>query len=285
MTEGITPGIRQGDGIAALEALPPGSVDLVFTDPPFNIGYRYDDHDDRMKPEDYLAFTAAWTAAAARALTPAGSLVVVIGDEYADELGLLARGRWAVGDIPPRPRDQRLVQKQVIVWYYTFGVHCSGRLTRSHTLLKHFVRPGDRDVWNRPRVPSARQRIYRDKRATAGGRTPDDVWILRPQDHDSPLCTPAEDTWHVPRVCGTHRERIPGAPNQLPEALVDRVIGMTTRPGALVVDPFTGSGTIPCVAKRRGRVAVGFDKSATDVERATSRWEQTIPQPHQEIAS
>ena len=37
--------INQGDCITLMESLPEGSVDLVFADPPFNIGYEYDEYD------------------------------------------------------------------------------------------------------------------------------------------------------------------------------------------------------------------------------------------------
>ena len=56
-----------GDCIEVLGRLPAGSADLVFADPPFNIGYQYDVYDDRRAKEDYLAWSEQWLACRRRA--------------------------------------------------------------------------------------------------------------------------------------------------------------------------------------------------------------------------
>src|SRR5689334_12248341 len=52
--------ILQGDSIQVLNSGPEGWIDLVFADPPFNIGYLYDGYDDRKKTDDYLNFSRDW---------------------------------------------------------------------------------------------------------------------------------------------------------------------------------------------------------------------------------
>src|SRR5213078_3144066 len=86
------------DCITGLAGLDAGSVDLVFADPPFNIGYDYDVYDDRRVKADYLGWTEKWIAAAVRVLSPTGSFFLAIGDEYVaehkvrlDALGLTLR--------------------------------------------------------------------------------------------------------------------------------------------------------------------------------------------------
>ena len=54
--------IVTGDCLDVLPTLPAGCADLVFADPPFNIGYRYDVYDDRKKRPDYLAWADRWLA-------------------------------------------------------------------------------------------------------------------------------------------------------------------------------------------------------------------------------
>ena len=46
--------IVQGDSIQILNEGPEGWVDLVFADPPFNIGYLYHDYDDEKDVDEYL---------------------------------------------------------------------------------------------------------------------------------------------------------------------------------------------------------------------------------------
>ena len=74
------------------------------------------------------------------------------------------------------------------------------------------------------------------------------------------LFAPSSDTWFVSRVCGTFKERT-GHPCQMPEAVLERIIRVATRPGALVLDPFAGSGTTLAAAKRLGRRWLGVELS------------------------
>ena len=49
------------------------TIDLVFADPPFNIGYEYDEYHDRQDDDEYVAWSRAWIAEVHRILKPAGS--------------------------------------------------------------------------------------------------------------------------------------------------------------------------------------------------------------------
>ena len=70
-----------GDSIKVLHDGPEGWVDLVFADPPFNIGYDYDVYDDKREAEHYLDWTRRWGAAVRRVLKPSGAFWLAIGDE------------------------------------------------------------------------------------------------------------------------------------------------------------------------------------------------------------
>ena len=73
--------IHQGDCIQLLEQLKKGSVDLVFADPPFNIGYDYDVYDDQRQADDYLKWCRKWIKGVHRALKDDGTFWLAIGDE------------------------------------------------------------------------------------------------------------------------------------------------------------------------------------------------------------
>jgi site-specific DNA-methyltransferase (adenine-specific) len=240
----------QGDCLEGLAQCPEGSVDLVFADPPFNIGYEYDQYDDRKEADQYLDWTRLWGRALTRALKPTGTFWLAIGDEYAAELKLIFQ------------KELGFTCRSWVIWYYTFGVNCKRKFSRSHAHLFHFVRDADCFTFNADaiKVPSARQLVYADARASAGGRLPDDTWILRPQDLPAGF-EPGGDTWYFPRVCGTFKERAGWHGCQMPEQLLGRIVQVSSNPGDVVVDPFGGSGTTLTVAKKLGRRWFGCELS------------------------
>ncbi|HSQ58172.1 MAG TPA: DNA methyltransferase [Gemmata sp.] len=249
-----------GDSIEELGRLPEGCADLVFADPPFNIGYEYDVYHDRRAKADYLTWADKWLAAATRVLSPSGSFFLAIGDEFAaehkvrlDALGLTLRS-W-------------------IVWHYTFGVNCSKKFNRSHAHIFYYVRDPRRYTFNADaiRVPSARQTTYADRRANPVGKLPDDTWVLRPQETDAHFREDS-DTWYVPRVCGTFKERV-AHPCQMPEAVLERIVRVASNRGDLVLDPFAGSGTTLAVAKKLGRRYLGVELSRVYAEGVRRRLE------------
>jgi site-specific DNA-methyltransferase (adenine-specific) len=248
------------DCIQGLEQLDAGTVDLAFADPPFNIGYDYDVYNDRRDSESYLDWSKKWMGAVCRALKPTGTFWLAIGDEYAAELKIIAQ------------RELGLTCRSWVVWYYTFGVNCKKKFSRSHAHLFHFVKDAKKFTFNDKaiRVPSARQTTYGDGRANPDGRLPDDTWILRPQDVESGF-RPDEDTVYFPRVAGTFKERAGFHGCQMPEQLLGRIIRLCSNPGDLVLDPFAGSGTTLAVAKKLGRRWLGFELSEKYAKKAAER--------------
>jgi site-specific DNA-methyltransferase (adenine-specific) len=240
--------IIHGDCVEHLAKLPPGSVDLAFADPPFNIGYEYDAYDDRRAKDEYLAWTETWLAAVRRVLGPTGAFFVAIGDEYAAETKI-------------RLDSLGLTLRNWIIWHYTFGVHCTKKFNRSHAHIFYYVVDPKSYTFNADevRVASARLTTYADRRANPAGKVPDDTWVLRPQETSKHFQAEA-DTWAVSRICGTFKERT-GHPCQMPEALLERIIRVASNPGHLVLDPFAGSGTTLAVAKRLGRRYLGVEFS------------------------
>ncbi len=248
------------DCLAGLKELESGCVDLAFADPPFNIGYDYDVYHDQLDGEKYIHWCRDWVGEVVRVLKPNGTFWLAIGDEYAAELKVMMQ------------QAHGLVCRSWVVWYYTFGVNCKTKFSRSHAHLFHMVKQADDFTFNSEavRVPSARQLVYGDSRANPTGRLPDDTWILRPQDVPDSFSS-EEDTWYFPRVCGTFKERAGWHGCQMPEQLLGRIIRACSNPNEVVLDPFAGSGTTLAVAKKLGRRYLGFELSPQYAERVEAR--------------
>ncbi len=256
--------IHQGDCIEGMQQVPDGVVDLAFADPPFNIGYEYDQYDDQLDDNKYLQWSRDWMSQIHRVLKSNGTFWLAIGDEYAAELKIEAQ---KIG----------FHCRSWVIWYYTFGVNCRKKFTRSHAHLFHFVKDRKDFVFNHEdlelRVPSARRLIYNDSRAAKNGRMPDDTWILRPQDCVDGF-NPDEDTWHFPRVAGTFKQRAGFHGCQMPEQLLGRIIRTCSNEGDVVFDPFSGSATTVAVAKKMGRDFFSFELSKEYVKQGTRRLDQ-----------
>ncbi len=263
--------VWDGDCLELLPALPEGCVDLLFADPPFNIGYGYDVYDDVRQKPDYLGWTERWLEAARRVLAPTGSMFVAIGDEYAAEMKVRLD---ALG----------LTMRNWIVWHYTFGVNCTKKFNRSHAHIFYYVADPKHFTFNADtvRVPSARMTTYADRRANPVGKLPDDTWVLRPQEDGDHFRSDA-DTWYVSRVCGTFKERT-SHPCQMPEALLERIISVASDPGQLVLDPFAGSGTTLAVAKRLRRKFLGIELSEGYAEGIRERLKSVKPEAEKPVS-
>ena len=262
--------IYQGDCIKQLANVEAGSVDLVFADPPFNIGYEYDVYDDVKSTDSYLGWCREWISGVYRALKEDGTFWLAIGDEYAAELKI-------------ESQNAGFHCRSWVIWYYTFGVNCANGFSRSHTHLFHFVKNPKKFTFVRPnpniRVKSARQLVYADARANPNGRLPDNTWITRPQDAPQSFRS-SHDTWFFSRVAGTFKEREGFHGCQMPEQLLGRIIRCSSLPNDLVLDPFGGSGTTLCVAKKLHRNFIGFELSEDYVQHIQKRLEETkIGQP------
>ncbi len=221
-----------GDCIEIMRTFPDKSVDLIFADPPFNIGIKYDVHNDNMSYEDYYNWSEKWIKETYRLLKNNGSIYIAIGDEFAAEINIILKRTG-------------FYYRNWIIWYYTFGQNQRKKFNRSHTHILYFTKEKEGFTFNDKniRIPSARQLIYKDKRANPLGKIPDDVWQFS-------------------RVCGTFKERIGKHPCQMPEDLLELIIKTSSKEGNLVLDPFGGTGTTVAVDKRLKRKFITIEISS-----------------------
>lgn len=225
--------IAQMDCVEFLDGLPAGSVDLLFADPPFNVGKDYG-HDIDDRRSDYFAWCAEWIGAGARALSEGGAFWQFN----------IPRNNVHIGKLMA---DAGLEFRHAVAVDWTASAPTSDRLLPRHQSLLYFTK-GKPRTFTRPRIPIPACRHcggdikdYGGKRKTMhpDGIAVGDVW---------------SDIFPVMHLKDKHREA-----NQLPERLLERVLTISSGPGDLVVDPFVGSGTTAAVATRMGRRFVGAD--------------------------
>ncbi|MBN9524797.1 MAG: site-specific DNA-methyltransferase [Alphaproteobacteria bacterium] len=225
-----------GDAAAVLGGLPDASVDLIVADPPYNLGKHYGNNIDRREAADYAAFTRAWTGQAARVLKPQGTLYSFMGMRFIARLYLMLE------------EELGLAPNGWITWHYTQGMGRTRGFSPRHEDILCFVKGHDYhfDI-DAVRVP---QKYFR-KRNNMAGANPGDVWTFS----------------HV-HYCAGERTR---HPTQKPEALIERLVRASSKPGDMIVDPFVGSGTTARVAQVLGRRCLGIDINPDYVEMSRHR--------------
>ena len=210
-------------------------ADLIIADPPFNMNFKYDIYQDKKPISTYIGWCRDWINQCIKLLQNNGNLLICMGDEHVSEIDIMCR-------------NMGLYRRNWIIWHYNFGQ--SGTLdhrkgfTRSKTHILRFTKNKNKIYFNAPAVatPSARSKIYADKRADPRGKCPDDVFIFK-------------------RIAGTHVERVKGIGTQMPTQLLKVWINAMCKPDGVVFDPFSGSGASLIAAKMLGRKYLGVELS------------------------
>lgn len=220
--------VIEGDCLEVLERRDLRAT-CIFADPPDNIGLGYEGFSDDLKPVEYLR----WLDRVMRACV-----------QRADVFWLSFNAKWTmhVGALAYRlSTEYPDLDIKPCVQTFTFGQHRHSDLGNNHRPLWRFMKPGAKLYPDAIRVPSWRQENG-DPRADPRGRVPGDVFDF-------------------PRVTGNSKQRRPWHPTQLNEELVKRCLLLTTAPGDLVIDVFTGTGTTLRVAREIGRPSIGIELS------------------------
>ena len=248
--------IIKGDCVAALEALPDQSIDVIFADPPYNLQLggtlhrpdqslvdAVDDAWDQFASfEAYDAFTSAWLLACRRVLKPNGTIWVIGSYHNNFRVGATLQDLdfWILNDI---------------VWRKTNPMpNFKGR---------RFQNAHETMIWASRDAKAKSYTFNYDAMKAAN----DDVQMR--SDWLFPICNGGE------RLKGADGKKV--HPTQKPEALLARVLMASTKPGDIVLDPFFGSGTTGAVAKRLGRNFVGIEREQVYIDAALERIEAVEP--------
>jgi DNA modification methylase len=233
----------------------PGTVQLLYADPPFNLGVDYLMYSDRLSTSEYEEFSKRWVTVNSSLVRDGGWFVVCSPPELS-------------GVYESALKNSGFDFYDRVIWHRTFGNQSQNghRLSRAHTELLIYGRGLAQAHWDRVRVPSARLSIYGDKRADPSGKIPGTVWVIPDN--------PESSVWTVSMVCGTFKERVGWCKCQQPIKLVARVISALTDPEDLVIDPFSGAGTTALTCRILGRNCVSWDIDPAYIENGQKRVNQ-----------
>jgi len=212
------------------------SVDLIITDPPYGIKgdtlhkhyHRNEDHVVKgyveIPSEQYSTFSKQWIKQAERILKPGGSIYIVSG--YTNLYHILSA-----------LHSTSLEEVNHIIWKYNFGVYTKNKFISSHYHILYWVKPGGKPTFNTYATYGAQEKD------TSNGS-------LNYQDR--------EDVWII------NRDYKPGKQknkNELPVALLQKMIQYSSKEGDLICDLFLGGFSTATVALGMKRNIIGFEIS------------------------
>ena len=247
--------ILPGDSIELMNSLPAKSVDMIFADPPYNMqlgGELFrpdssfvegvtDEWDQFADARAYDDFTTAWLTAAKRVLKDDGTLTVIGSYHNIFRVGYILQnlGFWILNDI---------------LWIKDNPMpNMKGtRLCNAHETL----------IW----CSKSRNAKYTFN-----------YEAMKAFNEDKQL----RSDWYMP-ICSGHERLKDENGNKLhstqkPEALLYRLLMMTTKPGDIVLDPFFGTGTTGAVAKKLGRKFIGMERELRYIKGAKKRINAIVP--------
>lgn len=239
------------DCLEAMQALPPRTVNLTVTSPPYNIGKSYE---QRLSVSEYLSWCEKWMSCVHRLTHGNGAFWLNLG--Y-----LELEGRAKAVPIPYLLWDRcDFYLLQEVVWNYGAGVAATRMFSPRNEKFLWYVKSKSQYTFN---LDAVRDRNVKYPNQKKNGKL---------------KCNPEgknpTDVWQIPKVTSganrSSKERTPH-PAQFPLAVIDRIIKACSNAGELVMDPFIGSGTTALAAINNGRPVVGFELQPEYCELAATR--------------
>jgi adenine-specific DNA-methyltransferase len=246
-----------GDCLELLKQIPDGSIQLVVTSPPYNIGKEYE---KKLNLDQYLEQQANVIKECVRVLNEKGSICWQVGN-YVDNGSIIPLDTVLF----PIFHELGLVLRNRIIWHFEHGLHCSRRFSGRYETIIWFTRKSKDYVFNLDpvRVPQK----YPAKKYFKGPK--------KGQYSCNPLGKNPGDVWDIPNVKSNHVEKTEH-PCQFPVELIERLVLAMTNENDWVLDPFLGVGTSIIAALRHNRRGAGAETVQRYVEIARERIKKAI---------
>jgi site-specific DNA-methyltransferase (adenine-specific) len=236
----------QADCLDLLANIKKDSIDLVFVDPPFNLGkdYRVQGFRDRsLNEEEYRGWCRTWLIEVAKVLRPGGALFLYHWPKW-----LMDLGSWM-------NTISTLEYKSWIAIKMKGGFPIKGRLHPAHYGLLYYVKRGAEPTFNVVRSKSPKCRSCGELIRDYGGYIKN---YDRFTDADGSVWIQISDFWEDTRNA-RHEKSRESKVNELPLLIPERAILMASKPGDVVLDCFAGGGSTLHAAHMNDRCWIGAE--------------------------
>lgn len=229
--------IFQGDCIEILsDKVEDGSVNLIFADPPYNIGKSFGEFKDKWPSDEaYAEWCYRWLEVCLSKLAPNGSMYIMTSTQAVPYLDLWLRKRCEI--------------LSRIIWHYdSSGVQAKRYYGSLYEPILFAVKDPKNYVFNADAIEIEAR--------TGAVRKLIDYRKATPEPYKTTKIP--GNVWYFPRVRYRMAE-YEDHPSQKPEALLERIIKASSNVGDTVLDPFSGTFTTCAVAQKLGRKAIGIE--------------------------
>jgi adenine-specific DNA-methyltransferase len=227
-----------GDALHSLQNdISDSSVDLIFVDPPYNVGKQFGNFKDKW-PSDavYAKWCYTWLDLCIHKLKSNGSMYVMTSTQCMPYLDLYLRDRLAV------------ISR--IVWAYdSSGVQARSRYGSLYEPILFCVKDENDYTFNTDDI------LVEAK--TGATRKLIDYRKATPTQYNTKKVP--GNVWNFNRV-RYRMDEYEEHPSQKPEALLERIILASSNRGGVVLDPFAGTFTTCAVAQRLCRASIGIER-------------------------
>lgn len=226
-----------GDALEALKnEIPDNSVDLIFADPPYNIGKDFNGHKDKWESdESYLKWCYEWLNLCVKKLKPNGSFYVMTATQFMPYFDIFLR--------------EKLTILSRLVWYYdSSGVQAKKYYGSMYEPILFCVKDANDYIFNANNI------LVEAK--TGAKRKLIDYRKNPPQVYSSEKVP--GNVWEYARV-RYRMDEYENHPTQKPISLLERIIKASSNENSLILDPFSGTFTTSFVAKTLNRKSIGIE--------------------------
>jgi len=239
-----------------------GKIDLIYIDPPFDVGADFtmkipigEENDDVEKDQSTLeivAYRDMWGRGTDSYINLMFERITIMKELLSEKGSIYIHCDWRVNSHIRQIADEIFGnnnQAGEIIWNYSWGSRSETTWNRKHDTILMYSK-------NFPNITFNANEVLEDRKLTESSinRLKYKGALIRDgnKGRGSEEKALPSDVWYIATINGMSIERV-GYPTQKPEELIEKIIKASSNEGDLVADFFCGSGTTGAVAEKLGR--------------------------------